>query len=146
MRTYYRGPDAVVTSELFVWRTAPPKVFVIRELKQVGIVCVVVDRARPTSARVAAGPAVLTMSVWPVVDTPLLIITVVLAVALPAAAAVAYWRMRPRRWEMHAHYRGTEVLLYASTDARVFNQVARALRRAREDADPHSSWDGDAAA
>ena len=24
-RTYYRGPDAVVTNELFVWRTSPPK-------------------------------------------------------------------------------------------------------------------------
>ena len=44
-RTYYRGPDAVVTSEVFIWRTTPPKIFVIRELKRVGIVRV----TRPNS-------------------------------------------------------------------------------------------------
>jgi hypothetical protein len=48
---------------------------------------------------------------------------------------------------LQARYLGAEVVLYASTDARVFNQVARALRRAMEDRDPdHTGWDGEAAA
>ena len=144
-RTYYRGPDAVVTNELFVWRTSPPKLFAIRDLKMVGIVRREVDRSRPSTAR-AAGPAVLALAVWPIVDTPLLIVTAIFAVALPAVAAAAFWRLRPRRWELHATYRGAEVLLYASTDARVFNQVARALRRAMEDNNPHAEWNGEEAA
>jgi hypothetical protein len=145
-RTYYLGPDAVVTNELFVWRTSPPKTFAIRDLKKVGIVRCDVDRYRPRTTNAAAGPAVLALAVWPIVDTPVLIVTVVLAVAVPAVAAVTYWRLRPRRWELHAIYRGAEVLLYASIDSRVFNQVARALRRSMEDNNPHIEWDGEAAA
>jgi hypothetical protein len=145
-RTYYRGPDAVVTNELFVWRTAPPKLFAIRDLKKVGIVRRDVDRGRPSTTRAAAGPAVLALAVWPIVETPVLIVTAFVAVALPAVAAATYWRLRPRRWELHATHRGAEVLLYASTDSRVFNQVARALRRAMEDNNPHAEWNGEAAA
>jgi hypothetical protein len=144
-RTYYRGPDAVVTSEIFIWRTSPPKIFVIRELKRVGIVRRDIDR-RPRIPKAGAGSVVLAVAIWPIVDTPVLITTAVLAVAVPAAAVTAYWRNRPRLWELHALYRGTEAVLYASTDARVFNQVSRALRRAMEDNDPHITWDGEAAA
>ncbi len=142
-RTYYRGPDAVVTSEVFVWRTAPARIFAIRALKKVGIVRCGADGGRPHTAH-AAGSVVLVMAAWPLLDTPALMAVVVLAVAVPGAAAT-YWRLRPRLWELHAHYRGAEVILYASTDARTFNQVARALRRAMEDARPHASWDGAAA-
>jgi hypothetical protein len=31
MRIYYRGPDCLVTSKFFVWRTAPAR-FAIRDL------------------------------------------------------------------------------------------------------------------
>lgn len=86
-RTYYRGPDAVVTDRLFVWHTAPTKSFIVQDLQNVGL----------------------------------------------ALFATAFWRMRPRRWELRATYQGHEVILYASCDTRVFNQVARALRRAVED-------------
>nr|AEE65506.1 hypothetical protein [uncultured bacterium BAC AB649/1850] len=140
-RTYYRGPDAVVTSEVFVWRTAPPRTFVIRDLRRVGIVRGVSGEGRPRTTGAAAGSAVLAVALWPTVDTPALAGAVFLAVAVPAVAAVAYRGRRPRRWELHATYRGFEVQLYASTDSRVFNQVARALRRAMEDADPHSAAD-----
>ena len=38
MRIYYRGPDVVVTSELFVVRRgSPPGRFAIRDLRDVGI-------------------------------------------------------------------------------------------------------------
>jgi hypothetical protein len=61
-----------------------------------------------------------------------------LAVAIPTIWAAARTRMRSQRWELRATYRGTRVLLYASSDVRVFNQVTRALRRAVEDARPPS--------
>jgi hypothetical protein len=140
-RTYYRGPDAVVTSELFIWRTSPPKVFVIRHLQKVAIVRYDADRGRPHYSSVVA------LALWPIVDTPALVATGVLAVAVPVVAVATYWRVRPKRWELQARYLGAEVVLYASTDARVFNQVARALRRAMEERDPdHTGWDGEAAA
>jgi hypothetical protein len=140
-RTYYRGPDAVVTSELFIWRTSPPKVFVIRHLQKVAIVRYDADRGRPHYSSAVA------LALWPIVDTPALVATGVLAVAVPVVAVATYWRVRPKRWELQARYLGAEVVLYASTDARVFNQVARALRRAMEDRDPdHTGWDGEAAA
>jgi hypothetical protein len=143
-RTYYRGPDAVVTSEVFVWRTAPAKVFAIRALRNVGIVRCEAAGGRPHTAHAAAGSAALALAVWPVLDTPALVAVVILAVAVPGVAAT--YRRRRRLWEIHAHYRGAEVILYASTDARTFNQVARALRRAIEDAGPHASWSGEAVA
>jgi hypothetical protein len=144
-RTYYRGPDAVVTSEVFVWRTAPAKIFAIRALRNVGIVRCEADGGRPHTAHAAAGSAALALAVWPVLDTPAVVAVAILAVAVPGVAAATY-RRRRRLWEMHALYRGAEVILYASTDVRIFNQVARALRRAIEDAGPHASWSGEAVA
>jgi hypothetical protein len=144
-RTYYRGPDAVVTSELLVWRTSPARIFAIRELRRVGIARCDAASGRPHTMHAAAGP-VLAAVAWPILDTPAMAAVGALAVALPAAAAVTYWWRRSRLWELHGTYRNAEVILYASTDARVFNQVARALRRAMEDAAPHAAWDGETAA
>ncbi len=144
-RTYYRGPDAVVTSELFVWRTSPAKVFAIRELRNVGIARCDGDSGRPHTTHALAVPA-LVAAAWPTVDIPPPVAVGALALALPAVAAVAYWRLRSRLWELHGTYRNAEVILYASTNSRVFNQVARALRRAMEDAGPHPAWNGQAVA
>jgi hypothetical protein len=143
-RTYYRGPDAVVTSELFVWRTTPARMFAIRDLRNVGIVRCDAGGGRPHTTHAAGASVALAVALWPMPNTPVLV-AVVLAVVLPGVA-VAYWRLRPRLWELHATYRGTPVILYASPDARVFNQVSRALRRAMEDADMEAAWDGEAAA
>ena len=149
-RTYYRGPDAVVTSELFVWRTTPPKIFAIRELSNVGIVrCPIrdeIDHTRPHSANAIGGSVVLAVALWPSLNTSTLIVVVFLAVAVPALPLTAFRRSRLRIWELHATYRGVEVILYASNDVRVFNQVSRALRRAMEDSDQHTDWNGEVAA
>jgi hypothetical protein len=134
-RTYYRGPDAVVTDQFFVWRTTPTKSFVIRDLRNVGLVRDM-DRLRPYTAHVAGSALVLVGATWTVLGTPAAYALGFLAVALPTTFTVARLRMRPRRWELRATYRGTRVVLYASPDARVFNQVVRALRRAVEDARP----------
>ena len=144
-RTYYRGPDALVTSELFVWRISPPKTFVIRELTNVGIARSDVGRDRPHTAQ-AAGSVVLAIAVWPVLETSAVTVAVVLAVAIPGVVVATYRRMRPQCWELHATYRNGAVVLYANRDVRVFNQVSRALRRAMEDADPHARWNGETAA
>ena len=145
MRTYYGGPDAVVTSELFVWRTRPTRVFAIRELRGVGITHGAIDRRNPHTTQAAAGSLALAVAVWPIVDTPALIALSVLAITVPVVAVAAHWRGRRQCWELHATYRGSAVILYASTSDRVFNQVTRALRRAMEDLRPHGTWPGEAA-
>jgi hypothetical protein len=134
-RTYYRGPDAVVTDRLFVWRTTPTKGFVVRDLHNVGLVRSEVDRLRPYTVSVAGGALILIAATWTLLDTPAAYATGFLAVAV-LAILVTTSRLRPRRWELRATYRGYEVMLYASSDVRVFNQVARALRRAVEDCRP----------
>ena len=143
IRTYYRGPDAVVTSEVFVWRTSPAKTFVIRELRNVVIARGDAHRNRANAAQ-AAGSAAMAVAVWPNLDSPVLVVAVLLVVAIPGVVIATYCR-RAQVWELHATYRNAAVVLYASSDARVFNQVGRALRRAMEDADPHARWNGEAA-
>jgi hypothetical protein len=147
-RTYYRGHDAVVTDELFVWRTTPTKGFVIRDLHNVGRVCSQMDRLRPYTAHVTGTALVLMAATFTLFEAPPGYAIGVLALAVPAvfAAAAATRRGRRRRWELHATYRGFAVVLYASHDERVFNQVTRALRRSVEDARPSSPKHGMAAA
>jgi Family of unknown function (DUF6232) len=135
-RTYYRGPDAVVTDQLFVWLTKPTRGYVVRDLRSVGLVRTEANRLRSYTLHVASAALVLAVATWMTLDSPAAYVWGALAVAVPSAFAVARMRTRPQRWEIRATYRGTRVLLYASTDVRVFNQVARALRRAVEDARP----------
>jgi hypothetical protein len=144
-RVYYRGPDAVVTSELFIWRTAPAKTFVIRELRSVGIVLGGADRRRPDTAHVAGGSLILVAASWPALNTSGLITLGVVVIAVPGVVAAACWGMRPRFWELRARYRGRDVVLYVSSDSRVFNQVSRALQRSMEDAHLHHRWETEAA-
>jgi hypothetical protein len=136
-RTYYRGPDAVVTDKFLIWRTMPARSFVVRDLRNVGIVRSEDDRLRPYTAHVVAGSLVLIVAMVTVMDySPIAYALGAVAVAVPTLWAAARARTRPRRAELQATYRGSRVVLYASSDVRVFNQVTRALRRAVEDARP----------
>lgn len=137
-RTYYSGTDAVVTDRLFVWRTTPTTGYVIRELRNVGLVRADAGPLRPYATHVVVLTALLAAATWTVSHTPAAYVLGFLAVALPTVFAIAAVRTRPRRWELRATYRGHEVILYSSADVTRFNQVTRALRRAVEDARPPS--------
>ncbi len=138
MRTYYRGPDAVVTSTVFAGRaTAQP--YVIRDLRNVHISRA--EQFEPSGAHVAAGLLIITAAAWPLWKASPLYALTLLALGVPALVAGAVmWRRRPQSWELRATYRGAAVTLYSSSDQRVFNQVTRALRRAIEDAHPPATW------
>jgi hypothetical protein len=129
VRTYYRGPDAVVTDEAFTWRTGPVRVFVLTELRNV-------DRVQHEASRVGRVVAALLLAVagavWVQLELPGR--WYVGVGALVAALTVVGWPSHSR-WMLKAAYRGADhVTLYSSTDERVFHQVTRALRRAMEDA------------
>jgi len=146
MRIYYRGPDAVVTSELFVRRGSPPGRFAIRDLRKVCIA-----PAGPRGVRLgsivlpAAAAALVAAAVVSATGGVPVALAIVVAASGAGAATAVLQQHRPRRLELRATYRSREVVLYSSTDERVFNQVSRALRRAIEDRRP-PTWAGDAAA
>ncbi|WP_433299976.1 DUF6232 family protein [Actinoplanes sp. CA-030573] len=137
MRIYYRGPDAVVTSELFVRRGSPPGRFAIRDLRAVTIASAEHDGAQLTTAipfaaaAVLVGAAVIAAAGYVVIGATLG--AVALAVCL---ACMVIDEHRPRRWELRARYRNDTVTLFSSSDERVFHQVSRALRRAIEETRP----------
>jgi hypothetical protein len=54
------------------------------------------------------------------------------ALLLPLVLASVGYRMRPRPFELWAEYRGLTVQLFYSESEREYNQVCRALVRARE--------------
>jgi hypothetical protein len=145
MRTYYRGPDAVVTSAVFVGCIDPTKPYAIRDLRKVCISHTDAERFGP--GHLTAGLLLIAVAAWPLWQASRLYAVILMALGMPAVAAgAAFWRLRPQHWELRATYRGRDVALYSSADERVFNQVSRALRRAIEDARPPSVWDDDAAA
>ncbi|AGZ42463.1 DUF6232 family protein [Actinoplanes friuliensis] len=129
MRTYYRGPDAAVTDELFIWQSGATRAFVLEELRDVGRV----QQESSRLSRVIAGVLLAVAgAVWVQLELPAR--WYVGVGALVAALAIIGWPSHSRRWTLKAAYRGEEdVTLYSSADPRVFNQVARALGRAIED-------------
>jgi hypothetical protein len=131
MPTYYRGPDALVTEEQFVWRTGTSRIFLVRELHHVGLVREDgVDRRADIALVATAGMIAFTVTTWMLAGW---VAGLTLGfVSLIAATLAVTTRRRRSVWQVRATYRGVDVVVYASPDARVFNQVARALRRALE--------------
>ena len=131
MRTYYRGPDALVTEEHLVWRTGTSRIFPVRELRNVGLVRGdAVDRRADIALVAAAGMVGFTLTTWMLAGR---IVGLALGfVSLIAATAAVTTRQRRTVWQVRATYRGVDVVVYSSPNARVFNQVTRALRRALE--------------
>ena len=132
MRTYYDGPDALVTDHHFIWRTDPLRAFVIGDLRDVRLVQRDVGSPRMIIALAAMAAAALIVAPgW------LLIHTVGGRLVLVGAAAAAVslatlGRRSVHQWELRAAYQSREVVLYTTLEIRTFNQVTRALRRAVE--------------
>ena len=145
MRTYYRGNDALVTSELFVRRTTSAKKFAIRDMRNV---CIASDADNGRSKLLIAPTAgflclAATAAAWTFGGSYALF-TLAIAVPITLGAALVSQR-EPARWELRAHYHGQPVILYTSCDERVFHQVTRALRRAIEADRRQPAWQDDAA-
>lgn len=132
MRTYYRGPDAMVTSELFVRRATSTKSYAIRDLRNVCIACDQGSGQRRPLIAAAIGLLGLVGAVAALaVDRPYAVILILLTTVV-AVPGTLLWPRPPVDWELRASYRGHSVSLYSSRDVTVFNQVARGLRRAIE--------------
>jgi hypothetical protein len=130
MRTYYRGPDAVVTDTHFVWQSPSVKIFAIEDLSDVRLERTVAGG--PSGVEFALGLGLLTLGVVAGLKFGMM----AAAPLVVAVVAVALLALRRRAgghaWEIRAHYRTQEVTIYTSPDPRIFNQVTRALRRTIE--------------
>ncbi len=133
MRTYYRGPEAHVTDERFVWRTETPRVFVVRELRDVVVVRRTrSDRGPDVAMMIAAFLATLAVMGWLLAGVVVGAAAGVVAITVAVGAATTR-RHRPAHfWQLRATYLGTEVVVFEATDEQMFNQVKRALRRSLE--------------
>ena len=136
MRTYYDGPDALVTGQYFVWRTEPVRAFLIGDLRQIHLVQrgmggsrIVLVAAAAAALALVAGPG------WLLADSTAGRI-VVLGAAGAAVTLAPLTRRSMLRWEVRAVYQGRDVIVYTCPEARTFNQVTRALRRAVEQSGP----------
>lgn len=137
MRIYYRGPDAVVTSELFVRRGSPPGRFAIHDLREVTIASAEHEGAQLTTVIPFFAAATLVAAAVIAAAGGVLIGVALGAVALTVClACMVIDEHRPRRWELRGRYRNEAVTLFSSSDERVFHQVSRALRRAIEESRP----------
>jgi hypothetical protein len=138
MRTYYRGPDAVITDTYFVWQTPSVRIFAIDDLDDLRL-----------ERTVAGGPSGVEL----ILGLGLFSLAIVaglkfgapgaapLVAALVAVVLVALRRRTGHAWEIRAKYRAQDVTVYTSSDPRIFNQVTRALRRTIERRSIRQSYD-----
>jgi hypothetical protein len=133
MRTYYRGSDALVTDDHFVWRTSSTHIFAVSELRNIVIVRGPLRGSGQGPALVAgAGLLLLSAASWrflgPAVGYTAAAAAIVISLMIVSLAG----RRTARHWRLVAAHHGATVTIYSSPDDRVFHQVARALRRSME--------------
>ncbi|MCU7727783.1 DUF6232 family protein [Actinoplanes sp. KI2] len=129
-RTYYPGPGIVVTGLYIETSEAryrlrdlileDPSYFYAYKAMTAALYCGVVEFLLAMVVAVVLGSAV-----W------LCLAGAVVAIGLAGAVLIDGHR-NPRRMELAAWYEGRRVLLFASNDRRRFEQVRRAVIRARE--------------
>jgi hypothetical protein len=134
MRTYYDGPDALVTENHFIWRTDPLRAFIIGDLRDVRLVQRDVGSPRVIILMAAAAAAALIIAPgWLLLHT-MTGRLVLVGAAVAAVSLATLGRRSVHQWELRAAYQSREVVLYTTLEIRTFNQVTRALRRAIESA------------
>jgi hypothetical protein len=138
MRTYYRGPDAVITDTHFVWQTPSVQIFAIDDLADLRLERTVAGG--PSGMEFVLGLALFSLAI--VAGLKFGVIGAApLVAALVVVVVIALRRRTGHAWEIRARYRTQEVTVYTSGDPRIFNQVTRALRRTIERRAIRQSYD-----
>jgi hypothetical protein len=133
MRTYYRGSDALVTDDYFVWRTSSTQIFAVPDLRNIVIVRGPLNASSPGPAlATGAGLFLLAVAGWISLGPAVGYTAAAAAVVITLTVLSLSGRRTARMWHLLASYHGGMVTIYSSSDERVFNQVTRALRRSTE--------------
>jgi len=130
--TYYRGPNVVITDDVFAVWTPYRKTFKIGELDAVHVIRGGLHPMELLLRLTTAVAFVGVIAAWPLLDTPGALLAAFTAVATPLLMTGACHRLAPRAYELRAVYRNAEVVLFSSSNNTTFGQVKRALVRAFE--------------
>ncbi|GIJ50201.1 hypothetical protein Val02_70870 [Virgisporangium aliadipatigenens] len=128
-RTFYRDGDIIITDR---WLTISGRRFQVAELVNLRAVR---RPAHPMTVASTAMACVLVAAMATFValsGEPALLFGGPLLVGLPAGVAVMSWRLRRNDLTLFAEYGDATVQLVDDLEERRFNQVCRALIRARE--------------
>jgi hypothetical protein len=132
MRTYYRGPEVLITDQVFAVLAPYPVAFRIDELYNARVLRGELHPARVFTAHAAGGSIVVVAASWPLIHSPAGCLAALVFVVTPSVISGACFRLTPRTYELRATYRSLDVQLYASADLTTFGQVRRGLMRALE--------------
>ena len=133
MPTYYPGPDVRITDTVFHVLGDRPSRFHIKDLIDPYVVRGDRHPAGVVTGRFAIGTAVAGTVSWPIHDSVLLHVAVLVAIAVPVLATGACLRSAPRTYQLRAAHGSMDVCLYSTTHSARFGQVRRALVRAVEE-------------
>jgi len=135
MRTYYRGSDALVTDDHFVWRTSSTHIFTVADLRNIVIVRgPLTGSGQATALAAGAGLLLLAAASWMILGPAVGYTAAAAAILVGLIIMSVTGRRTSRLWHLVGSYHGHAVTIYSSPDVRVFNQVTRALRRSTEHA------------
>ena len=133
MPTYYPGPDVRITDKAFTVLSDRPTRFHISELVDPYVVRGDRHPAGVVTGRFAIGTVVAGTVAWPMNDSLLLHLAMLIAIAIPVLVTGACLRAAPRTYQLRALHQSTDVCLYSTTHPARFGQVRRALVRAVEE-------------
>jgi len=133
MPTYYPGPDVRITDKAFTILSERPTRFDIRDLVDPYVVRGDRHPAGVVTGRFAIGTVAAGTATWPMHDSLLLHLAMLVAVAIPVLVTGACLRAAPRTYQLRAVHQSTDVCLYSTTHPARFGQVRRALVRAVEE-------------
>jgi hypothetical protein len=132
MRTYYRGPEVLITDQVFAILAPYPAAFRVDELYNVRVFRGELHPARVFTAHAAGGAILAVAASWPLIHSLLACVGALVLVATPCVISGACSRLAPRTYALRATYRNLDVQLYCSADLTTFGQVRRGLLRALE--------------
>jgi hypothetical protein len=130
MTIFYRSNELVIDNEAMVELLSAQR-FALRDLSRVSITRRDDDQSRRLATPALVGALVVAATGTYVGSPAGWLATAMAVVMLVGVGGVARLLRRPR-WQLLAVYRGTDVCLLSTTDARTFGQVRRGLLRALE--------------
>jgi hypothetical protein len=129
VRTFYQVGDVLITDR---WLTYSGRRFAVAELSNLRTIR---EPAGPVSVASTTMAAVFVATVTAfaaLTGEPLLLVGGPILAAVPAGFALAVWRLRGRHLALYAEYGDETVQVLGAVDERRYNQICRALIRARE--------------
>jgi hypothetical protein len=127
-RTFYRDGGVWITDR---WMTIHDRRYQVGSLNNLRAVREPADSVA-ASVGMACAVAVAVAAFVVLAGDPILLLGSPLLAAVPVGIAIVAWRLRRRSYVLYADYNGREVQVLRGPDQRRFNQICRALVRARE--------------